>query len=148
MMIETVSDVQMKCWMGCFGALATEFPTVPGTARLVDNTEENRKSRAAAFSVTFKKLFHEGCAPFDKILSLIQTNENFCVGEELTLADILLVRLYVFSKDKILGYDFEEISPKTFKTAENIINNNPKIKEFVEDFLDSGKPCSGIGVMY
>lgn len=118
MMIETVSDVQMKCWMGCFGALAAEFPTVPGTARLIESTEENRTKRAAAFSENFKKIFGEACAPLDKILSLIQTNENFCVGEELTLADIHLVKLYVFSKDSILGNDFEKNCPKTFKVVE------------------------------
>ena len=115
MMLETASYVQMKCWMGCFGALAAEFPTVPGTARLIDNTEENRTKRAAAFSENFKKIFSAGCAPLDKILGLIQTDENFCVGEQLTLADILLVRLYVFSKDSILGNDFEKNCPKTFK---------------------------------
>jgi glutathione S-transferase len=118
MMTETVSDVQMKCWMGCFGALAAEFPTVPGTARLIDYTGENRTKRAAAFSENFKKIFGEACAPLDKILSLIQTNENFCVGEELTLADIHLVKLYVFSKDLILENDFEKNCPKTFKVVE------------------------------
>ena len=39
MLIETMNDVKLKCWMGSFGSVAQQFPTHPGTARLVENTQ-------------------------------------------------------------------------------------------------------------
>ncbi len=109
----------------------------------------------------YNKMMNEKCQTFDKILKTIQTNKDFCVGNELTFVDIQLVSLYIFSKDVNVGHDFEKASPLTFKvnyfqskvatvfqTAMNIINNNPKIKEFVDEFQASGKPCTGLGKMY
>ena len=66
-------------------------------------------------SETYKKMMMEKTADFDKVLSLIQTNDNFCVGDALTFVDIQVVSYYIFAKDKHFSYDFEKATPKLFK---------------------------------
>ena len=63
----------------------------------------------------FRKMMNAKIADFDKILSLIQSNENFCVGDSLSSIDIHVVSYYIFSKDSVIGFDFQEFSPKLFK---------------------------------
>jgi len=96
----------------------------------------------------YAKMMNEQRGVFDKILKMIQTSDDFCVGNELSFVDIQLVSLYIFSKDANVGHDFEKASPLTFKTAMNVINKNPKIKEFVDEFRASGKPITGLGKLY
>ena len=62
-------------------------------------------------------MMNEKCQAFDKIIKMIQTNEDYCVGNELTFVDIQLVSLYVFSKDVNVGHDFQKASPLTFKVC-------------------------------
>ncbi|CBY32924.1 unnamed protein product [Oikopleura dioica] len=71
-------------------------------------TKENKDRRAAAMRENYKKMMNEKCQAFDKILKMIQTNKDFCIGNELTFVDIQLVSLYIFSKDVNVGHDFEK----------------------------------------
>ena len=63
----------------------------------------------------YAKMMTEKCQVYDKILKSIQTNENFCIGNELTFIDIQLVSLYIFSKDVNVGHEMEKASPLTLK---------------------------------
>lgn len=56
MMLETASDVQMKCWMGCFGALAAEsrqFLAPLGLLITQKRTEQNEQQHLAKISKRF-----------------------------------------------------------------------------------------------
>jgi len=117
MLLETISDVRKKVSAGLMASLAADFPTEPGTFHLKDRSQENKDRRAAAMRENYNKMMNEKCEVFDKILKMIQTNEDFCVGDELSFVDIQLVSLYIFSKDVNVGHDFQRASPLTFKVV-------------------------------
>ena len=61
---------------------------------------ENREKRAKVFGDVVGKEMLKELPKVEKILGQIQTNENFVVGNELSIGDIVVLTMFYLAEDK------------------------------------------------
>lgn len=85
-----------------------------------------------------------------KIIKSVQTNPDYVVGDKTTLADFVILRLFIMLEDKYYGpaYSFmREEAPELARIADHHLKNQ-KIKEFFDEIREKKIPFTGQGIMF
>ena len=84
----------------------------------------------------------------DKVLGIVQTNDDFAVGDSFTFADIHLFALRQFTADPLFnkyGDIKATMPPKAVKIAENVAKH-PVVAEYLK--TDGHLPYTGLMIFY
>ena len=84
----------------------------------------------------------------DKVLGMVQTNDDFAVGDSFTFADIHLFALQQFTTDPLFnkyGDIKATMPPKAVKIAENVAKR-PVVADYLK--TDGQLPYTGLMIFY
>ena len=87
-------------------------------------------------------------ANIEKVLKMVQTNENFCVGDSMTYADIAVFGWKQFSVDPTFnkyGDIKSTLSPALAKISANL-EKHPAVQAYLE--TDGKMPYTGMNILW
>ena len=87
---------------------------------------------------------------FEKVLAITQSDENFTVGETLTIGDIMILSIFIYAEDKWFKESMSEIKsviPRCTKIYENAMKNDI-IRNYMTELKENQMPATGLALLY
>ena len=112
---------------------------------VLDDVKEKRNQVAVPAMVAAIKAQN---ANIEKVLKMVQTNENFCVGDSMTYADIAVFGWKQFSVDPTFnkyGDIKSTLSPALAKISANL-EKHPAVQAYLE--TDGKMPYTGMNILW
>ena len=112
---------------------------------VLDDVKEKRNQVAVPAIVAAIKAQN---ANIEKVLKMVQTNENFCVGDSMTYADIAVFGWKQFSVDPTFnkyGDIKSTLSPALAKISANL-EKHPAVQAYLE--TDGKMPYTGMNILW
>jgi len=113
-----VECVRVTVMSKCMPVIAKEFEIESGF-KLKDTSLENRQKRGERLAEIAGPAIIEGLSQFEKILEQTQTNSEFAVGEKITLADLTILSLFLFSNDWLYKRGFSGLREAVPRKRQN-----------------------------
>ena len=117
---------------------------------VIDDTVENREKRGKIFGEIVGKDMIAELPKLEKVLAITQTNENFTVGESLTIGDIMILSIFILAEDKWFKQNMTEIKsviPRCTKIYENAMKNDI-IRNYMTELKENQMPATGLALLY
>jgi len=151
MYMETQQEILLGAGMKAMSEVAGEFePDETNKFLLKENTPENRAKRAKRIGQLCGAALEAQIPTLEKILDITQTNPDFVVGNQNSLADFYILGLFFTAIDPFFGESYEflrEKAPRLARIADKLLEN-PEIKKYETFLRENSVPHTGMGGAY